>query len=129
MNPLTEARLAVADALKPIVGTNVYAAPPASITTPGAVVLAGDPWAAPLTFTRTEVRFVVTLAAGQLGTNVDAFERLEQLVWDAVALIRAAGMAVGSVSTIRSQKYGQADVAALDLEIRVLVDDEQEGES
>lgn len=123
MNPLTEARQAVTDALKPLVGTNVYPAPPASITTPGAIVSPGDPWAAPVTFTRTEVRWAVTLLATQTGTNVDAFERLEELVWEAVGLLRAAGMAVGSISSIRSQRYGQTEAAALDLEVRVHVDD------
>lgn len=122
-NPLTVSRNALADALKPIVGTNVYAAPPSQIVTPAAVLMSGDPWAEPVTWTKTQVRWAVTLAAGQIGSNEDAYTQLEQLVWEVVDAVRAAGMAVGTVGGMRSQRYGQAEVAAIELEVRVQVDD------
>lgn len=122
MNPLTEARQALEATLKPL-GLNVYPAPPSSITTPAAIITAGDPWAEPITWTRTRVRWSVTITAGQLGESAAAYEHLEQLVWDLVAAVRAGGMEVGPVSSIRSQRYGQAEVAALDVEVRVSVDD------
>lgn len=125
MNPLTEARNAITDTLKPL-GVTVYPAPPASLTPPAAIVGSGAPWVEPLTFTRSTTHWVATLCATQTGENEAAYERLEGLVWSVVAALRDAGMAVEGISQVRSQRYGQAEVAAVDIEVRVDVDDQEE---
>lgn len=122
-NPLTESRQAVAAVLEPL-GLTVYAAPPASLTTPAAVMQADEPWAEPVTFTATRVGWSVLIAAGQLDGGEAAYERLEGLVWDITGALRAAGMAVTTITQPRSQKYGQAEIAVCDLGVRVLIDDQ-----
>ena len=121
-NPLTEARQAVAESLSAL-GFNVYAGPRQQVTTPGAVLVPGDPWSEPLTWTRTLVRWTATLCAGQLDTGESAFDRLEQMVWDAVGALRADGFAVDTVGAPRTQRFGQADLATVDVAVRVQVDD------
>ena len=123
MNPLTESRQALTEALEGV-GVTVYPAPPASLTPPAVILGAGSPWAVPLTWAKTEVRWIATLAAAQIGTNEAAYDRLEQLVWDVTAAVRGAGMAVDTVGQVKSIRYGQADVAGVDLEIRTHVEDD-----
>jgi hypothetical protein len=121
-NPLTEAREAIAASLTGL-GWNVYAGPRQQVTTPAAVLVPGDPWSEPLTWSRTTVRWIATLTAGQLDSAESAYERLEQMLWDAVAKLRADGYAVDTVRAPRTQRFGQADLAAIDVAVRVQVDD------
>jgi hypothetical protein len=126
MNPLTEARLAVADAIKAAVpGINVYSAAPEVVTAPAVLLMGGTPWARPLTYTRTEVSLTVTILATQ-GTNEDATRRLEQIVWDAVSAIRAdTGGIVGPLQGATLQTYGTAQYAAVEFDLLLHVDDSQ----
>lgn len=122
-NPLTASREALTAALEPE-GFTVYPSPPlGQITTPAAVLSPGSPWATAVTWSRTEVRWLVSLAAGQLGEGEATAQRLEDLAWSAMGACRQAGFAVGEVSQPRSARYGQAEVAMADMEIRVQVDD------
>jgi len=121
-NPLTEAREAIAASLEPL-GFTVYVGPKQQATTPAAILTPGDPWSEPLTFTSSTVRWTVTLLAGQLDTGASAYDRLEEMVWTSVAKLRADGYGVDSVGAPRTQRYGQADHAACDLAVRVLVTD------
>jgi hypothetical protein len=121
-NPLTTSRQALAAVLEPI-GVTVYAAPPSSITTPAVVLGAGTPWAVPVTWSRTAVHWLVTIAAGQLSEGEAAYQRLEGLVWQIMFAVKGEGMGAGDVSSPRTVRYGQAEVAACDLEVIVHVDD------
>ena len=79
-NPLTAAREAITEAAR-AAGWNVYAAAPEVVTLPMLVISPGDPWAAPVTWSRTEVALTVSAAATQAGSNDAAVTALEEAVW------------------------------------------------
>ena len=119
MNPLTESREAIADALA-VLGVAIYGAPPEVVTPPAAVVLPGGSWYVQATYAAVRVEWTVTLMATMQGANVAALARLEQLLWDTVAALDPVGV-VGTASTPRILKIGTVEVAATDLPVQVLV--------
>lgn len=121
MNPLTDARIAVRDLLRGK-GYNVYPAPPEVLTHPAIIVSAGDPWAAPITYSRTQVGLVVSVAATQAGSTDAAYESIEGGVWDVLALLRTISQ-VGAMSVPRQSTVGQSEVLMVDIPITLHVDD------
>lgn len=124
MNPLTDARNAVTDLLRGN-GFNVYPAPPEVLTHPAIVVSAGDPWAEPVTWSRTRVGLVVSVAATQAGSNDSAYASVEQGAWLVLALLRDIGQP-GPLSVPHQITVGQSEVLMVDIAVTVQVDDESE---
>jgi hypothetical protein len=120
-NPLTEARQAVVTALAPL-GVTIYGAPPETVTPPAALIMAGEPWSAPLTYGSTRVNLVVTLMATMSGSNEAAMERLEALAWSARMALQDVAL-LGEAPAPRLVKVGVAEVAAADLSLSVTVTD------
>jgi hypothetical protein len=125
VNPLTESRQAIAEALVPL-GVTIYGAPPENVSPPAAVVVPGQDWFIQATFASVRVQWQVTLMATMQGANVAALERLEQLLWDATALLETVGT-VGPPTSPRILKVGAAEVAATDLIVNVHVSTATEG--
>ena len=119
MNPLTEAREAVAGALEPL-GVVIYGSPPESASPPCAVILPAAEWFRQITYTGVQIGFTVTLMATMQGSNEAALERLESLLWDAWTLLEKIGQ-VEPPSTPRMLKVGPAEIAATDLPVLVQV--------
>ena len=126
-NPLTAARLAIAEAAA-MAGWNVYSTPPEVATLPLLIISPGDPWAAPLTWTRTEVALLVTAGVTQAGSTDAAMTGLEQALWDLFAALRAIGAVAGEVSQPRQITFGQAQALCADMRVRLHVDDDPTGE-
>jgi hypothetical protein len=126
VNPLTEAREALAAALEPL-GVTIYGAPPEVVTPPAAVITPGSPWWEQATFGSVRVLWTVTLMATQQGANAAALVRLESLLWDAVAALEPIAL-LGTATTPRLLKIGPAEVAAVDLtatvHVTTIADDE-----
>ena len=96
MNPLTEARLSVAESCE-VTGWTVHASPPEVWTAPSIVVSPGDPWSQPYTLGSDRVNFNVTLAANVKGTNEAGLSEAEDQVYGALKALRAAGVISGEV--------------------------------
>jgi hypothetical protein len=118
-NPLTEAREALADVLG-VLGVTIYGAPPESVTPPAAVVVPSATWFEQATLGAVRVSYSVTLLATMSGRNAAALERLEQLVWDAMAALEPIAV-VGVADSPRLVKIGPAELAATDLAVQVHV--------
>ena len=122
-NPLTAAREAITEAAR-AAGWNVYPAPPEVATLPMLVVSPGDPWAAPVTWSRTEVSLLLSASATQAGSNDAAMTALESALWQLFGLLRDVGCIIGTASQPRQVTYGQAQALTIDIAVRLHVDDE-----
>lgn len=124
-NPLTEARTAVQEALEAAIpDVTVYGAPPETLTPPGVIITPGDPWLAPLTYTRSQVVLDLALVASVTGSNVSAYDRLEDLAWQ--VQVALTGKAVlGPLGSPTLQTFGTAQAAMATQTITLHVEDEE----
>jgi hypothetical protein len=111
MNPLTEARQALAATLAPL-GVRVYATPIETPATPCIMISpAEDAWVAQqASGGSATVSLSIRCAVGTTGGNERVSEAIEDLVWSVLSTVRAS-----KVAAPRSEALGQVDCVVADL--------------
>lgn len=96
MNPLTDARATVANALSSL-GVRVYAAPVEVPSLPCVQIMADSDWvsAQRLGHAKADVRLVVRASVQVTGGNDQALEGLEDLIWAIAKTIPVSGTIKG----------------------------------
>jgi hypothetical protein len=122
--PATEARHEIARLLRDIDDVEVRASwPQGAVSPPMVVVRPREPWMRPITLQRTEVSLYVDVAVLSTGSNDDAIEQLETLIWQVAALLREGGMLVSEVGAPTLTEINTAQLLVSTTEITVHVDD------
>jgi hypothetical protein len=120
MNPLTEARLYVADSLLTITDLRIYPEPVEAPAPPCIQVApASVNWCQPRLDNSAEVSVDVRVAVPISGGSAQALQSLERIVWEVVRL-----MAPASIGSPRVEAVGQADCYIADLTMAVSAKEE-----
>lgn len=125
MNPLTEARTAVATAAE-AAGLTTYPSPPEVITPPCAWITPDAQWLAPFTLAGVRVQLQLTAAVGTTGSNAAAAEALELQVWELWQQLAAAGIEVQELEQLTLNPDQTLATASLRVAVYV-TPDETEG--
>ena len=124
-SPLTEAREHVRDTLTAS-GFNVYPYPPDAPKLPAAWIQPADPWAEPVTLTRTNVHLLVKMAGTTDARTRDALVNLEERSWQVVDSLAAKGCRVTDLRAPETLTLGTLTLSVVEVGCSVMCDDEGE---
>jgi len=124
-SPLTEAREHVRDTLTAS-GFNVYPYPPDAPKLPAAWIMPADPWAEPVTLSRTNVHLLVKMVNSTDSRTRDALPNLEERSWQVVTSLTDKGVRVTDLRAPEVLTLGTLTVQAVEVACSVMCDDEGE---
>jgi hypothetical protein len=120
MNPLTEAREAIAKMLEAS-GFTVHAAPPETLSGPAAVVVPGDPWIQKLALDAWQVNLVVNCYVTANGTNLTSVADLEDKIWRLGEHLSDAGFGTMQITPLQVQTNGNTNLVTASIPVAVKV--------